>query len=201
MPTSPASPVASQRIADVLAATDPGRRAGSGCPDQAGGAGRRAEREPDPRPRGAADPGVARAGGPARQLRRLGRGDDPARPRPELPDPGADRAPAAAGRACRGSTDDDLARMREIQDAIEATDDVEEFLVLDRELHWTTYRRPPGAAARPDGRAAVGHHPALPARLHRGWPGGPRSWIIELRAPAADRGVERRDEPRQPETC
>ncbi len=32
-----------------------------------------------------------------------------------------------------------VARMRALQDQIEATDDVERFLVLDRELHWTSY--------------------------------------------------------------
>ena len=36
--------------------------------------------------------------------------------------------------------DADLERMSEIQDRIEANHDVEDFLVLDRELHWTTYR-------------------------------------------------------------
>lgn len=34
----------------------------------------------------------------------------------------------------------DFVRMVEIQERIEANDDVEEFLVLDRELHWATYR-------------------------------------------------------------
>jgi len=37
-------------------------------------------------------------------------------------------------------TDTDIAEMDDIQDRIEATSDVEEFLVLDRRLHWTTYR-------------------------------------------------------------
>ena len=36
-------------------------------------------------------------------------------------------------------TDDDVARMRSLQDDIEANDDVERFLVLDRELHWASY--------------------------------------------------------------
>jgi DNA-binding GntR family transcriptional regulator len=36
-------------------------------------------------------------------------------------------------------TDIDIAEMDDIQDRIEATSDVEEFLVLDRRLHWTTY--------------------------------------------------------------
>lgn len=37
--------------------------------------------------------------------------------------------------------DEDIAGLTEIQDRIERTDDVEEFLVLDRALHWATYRR------------------------------------------------------------
>jgi DNA-binding GntR family transcriptional regulator len=43
----------------------------------------------------------------------------------------------------------DIARMRDLQEQIEATDDVEEFLVLDRELHWASYRahRAPQLAA------------------------------------------------------
>ncbi len=36
-------------------------------------------------------------------------------------------------------TDAQVARMRDLQDEIEANDDVERFLVLDRELHWTSY--------------------------------------------------------------
>jgi DNA-binding GntR family transcriptional regulator len=36
-------------------------------------------------------------------------------------------------------TDAHLDRLEEIQREIEATDDVEEFLRLDREFHWTTY--------------------------------------------------------------
>ena len=32
-----------------------------------------------------------------------------------------------------------IATMRGLQDQIEATEDVERFLVLDRELHWTSY--------------------------------------------------------------
>jgi DNA-binding GntR family transcriptional regulator len=38
-------------------------------------------------------------------------------------------------------TDADIDELDGIQDQIEATTDVEEFLVLDRRLHWTTYRR------------------------------------------------------------
>ncbi len=36
-------------------------------------------------------------------------------------------------------TDAHVARMRSVQDDIEANEDVERFLVLDRELHWTSY--------------------------------------------------------------
>jgi DNA-binding GntR family transcriptional regulator len=36
---------------------------------------------------------------------------------------------------------DDLAELAEIQEQIERTDGVEEFLVLDRRLHWAMYRR------------------------------------------------------------
>jgi len=38
-------------------------------------------------------------------------------------------------------TDADIAELIDVQDRIERTDDVEEFLVLDRQLHWATYRR------------------------------------------------------------
>jgi DNA-binding GntR family transcriptional regulator len=37
-------------------------------------------------------------------------------------------------------SDDDIAEIAGLQDRIEQTDDVEEFLVLDRRLHWATYR-------------------------------------------------------------
>jgi DNA-binding GntR family transcriptional regulator len=37
-------------------------------------------------------------------------------------------------------TDDDLAELTDLQEGIERTDDVERFLVLDRRLHWLTYR-------------------------------------------------------------
>lgn len=36
-------------------------------------------------------------------------------------------------------TDAQVTRMRDLQDEIESTEDVERFLVLDRELHWTSY--------------------------------------------------------------
>ena len=38
-------------------------------------------------------------------------------------------------------TDADLDRMRSVQDDIESNDDVEQFLVLDREFHWLSYSR------------------------------------------------------------
>jgi DNA-binding GntR family transcriptional regulator len=38
-------------------------------------------------------------------------------------------------------TDSDLDAMRAIQDDIEANDDVERFLVLDRQFHWLSYSR------------------------------------------------------------
>ena len=38
-------------------------------------------------------------------------------------------------------TSDDVERMAAIQDEIEANDDVERFLALDREFHWTSYGR------------------------------------------------------------
>jgi DNA-binding GntR family transcriptional regulator len=39
-----------------------------------------------------------------------------------------------------GITTEDLAQLDELQERIEASADVEEFLVLDRALHWATYR-------------------------------------------------------------
>lgn len=38
-------------------------------------------------------------------------------------------------------TDSDVDQMRRVQDSIESNDDIERFLVLDRELHWLTYSR------------------------------------------------------------
>lgn len=38
-------------------------------------------------------------------------------------------------------SEDDIAELTRLQDRIEQAHDVEEFLVLDRELHWATYRR------------------------------------------------------------
>jgi DNA-binding GntR family transcriptional regulator len=75
-------------------------------------------------------------------------------------------------------TDEDIAELAEIQDRIERTPDVEQFLVLDRQLHWTVYR----------------HHDAhdLAAILNRLWDttqhyrraytrlaGERRSWVID----------------------
>ncbi|MFE2430365.1 GntR family transcriptional regulator [Streptomyces sp. NPDC059373] len=37
-------------------------------------------------------------------------------------------------------TDADITELAELQQHIEQTDDVEQFLVLDRQLHWATYR-------------------------------------------------------------
>lgn len=75
-------------------------------------------------------------------------------------------------------SDADLEQMVAIQDRIEDTEDVEEFLVLDRRLHWATYR---------------GHQaPQLAAMVARLWDvtqhyrreftrlaGRERSWIID----------------------
>ncbi len=90
-------------------------------------------------------------------------------------------------------TDADIAELRELQEAIEATDDVEEFLVLDRKLHWTSYR---------------GHQTALLATLvERLWDttqhyrrefirisGGPRSWVTNSEHRLLIEAIERRDE-------
>ncbi|WP_432853694.1 GntR family transcriptional regulator [Amycolatopsis sp. CA-161197] len=74
-------------------------------------------------------------------------------------------------------SDGDIDELEALEDRIEKTDDVEEFLVLDRQLHWTVYR----------------HHDAhdLAAILNRLWDttqhyrraftrlaGERRSWII-----------------------
>jgi DNA-binding GntR family transcriptional regulator len=47
--------------------------------------------------------------------------------------------PMALAESIPHLTDAHLDRLEEIQREIEATDDVEEFLRLDREFHWTTY--------------------------------------------------------------
>lgn len=49
--------------------------------------------------------------------------------------------PLALAESIAGLTDDDIARMEELQARIEESDDVEEFLRLDRELHQLTYHR------------------------------------------------------------
>lgn len=90
-------------------------------------------------------------------------------------------------------TEADIAELREIQQAIEATDDVEEFLVLDRKLHWTSYR---------------GHRTTLLATMvARLWDttqhyrrefmrisGGPRSWVTNSEHRLLIEAIERRDE-------
>jgi DNA-binding GntR family transcriptional regulator len=90
-------------------------------------------------------------------------------------------------------TDADLAELHDIQDAIEATEDVEEFLVLDRRLHWTSYR---------------GHRTTLLATMvERLWDttqhyrrefirisGGPRSWVTNSEHRLLIEAIERRDE-------
>jgi DNA-binding GntR family transcriptional regulator len=89
-------------------------------------------------------------------------------------------------------TEDDIAELHEIQDAIEASDDIEEFLVLDRRLHWTSYR---------------GHQTALLATMvERLWDttqhyrrefmrisGGPRSWVTNSEHRLLIEAIERRD--------
>lgn len=89
-------------------------------------------------------------------------------------------------------TDDDVAEMREIQDAIEATTGVEEFLDLDRRLHWTSYR---------------GHRTTLLGTMvERLWDttqhyrrefvrlsGGSGSWVINSEHRLLIEAIERRD--------
>jgi len=90
-------------------------------------------------------------------------------------------------------TDADVAELQKIQEAIEATDDVEEFLVLDRRLHWTSYR---------------GHQTTLLATMvERLWDttqhyrrefmrisgGGPRSWVTNSEHRLLIEAIERSD--------
>lgn len=89
-------------------------------------------------------------------------------------------------------TEADIAELHEIQHAIEATDDVEEFLVLDRRLHWASYRR---------------HQTTLLASMvERLWDttqhyrrefmrisGGPRSWVTNSEHRLLIEAIERRD--------
>ncbi|GAA1007946.1 GntR family transcriptional regulator [Acrocarpospora pleiomorpha] len=49
--------------------------------------------------------------------------------------------PLLLAESMRALTPDDLEELAGIQDRIEATEDVEEFLRLDRQLHWASYRR------------------------------------------------------------
>jgi DNA-binding GntR family transcriptional regulator len=48
--------------------------------------------------------------------------------------------PLLLAESAPGLTDDDLAELDELRTRIEQTEDVEQFLMLDRRLHWTTYR-------------------------------------------------------------
>ncbi len=90
-------------------------------------------------------------------------------------------------------TDADVAELTELQDAIEATEDVEEFLTLDRRLHWTSYR---------------GNDTTLLATLvERLWDttqhyrrafmhlsAGPRSWVTNSEHRLLIEAIERRDQ-------
>lgn len=72
----------------------------------------------------------------------------------------------------------DLEQMVAIQEQIEAHDDVEEFLVLDRQLHWTTYRRHQA----PQLAAMVGRLWDVTQHYRREFTrlaGRERSWIID----------------------
>ena len=99
--------------------------------------------------------------------------------------------------------DDDVAELRALQARIEANDDLETFMVLDRELHWRTY---------------AGHRtPQLAGMVERLWDttqhyrrefvrlsGGSKLLGDELRAQAPDRGhrasrhLDSRGHPRPP---
>jgi DNA-binding GntR family transcriptional regulator len=48
--------------------------------------------------------------------------------------------PLLLAESAPGLTDDDLAELDELRIRVEQTEDVEQFLMLDRRLHWTTYR-------------------------------------------------------------
>ncbi|WP_205752275.1 GntR family transcriptional regulator [Cryptosporangium phraense] len=48
--------------------------------------------------------------------------------------------PLLLAESMRATTPADVGELVELQERIEATDDVETFLVLDRQLHWATYR-------------------------------------------------------------
>ena len=49
--------------------------------------------------------------------------------------------PLLLGESLPRLTASDVAELEELQTEIERNDDVERFLVLDREFHWVTYRR------------------------------------------------------------
>jgi DNA-binding GntR family transcriptional regulator len=91
-------------------------------------------------------------------------------------------------------TEADIDEMKELQRAIEGTEDVEEFLVLDRALHWVSYRRHDA--------------PLLAAMVERLWDttqhyrrefirisGGPQSWVTTSEHRLLIEAVERGDEP------
>jgi DNA-binding GntR family transcriptional regulator len=48
--------------------------------------------------------------------------------------------PLLLAESAPGLSTQDIDELARLQDRIESNDDVEEFLVLDRELHWATYR-------------------------------------------------------------
>lgn len=86
----------------------------------------------------------------------------------------------------------DIAELHTIQERIEATDDVEEFLVLDRALHWASYR----------GNRA----PLLAGMVERLWDttqhyrrefirisGGPQSWVTSSEHRLLIEAIERGD--------
>ena len=89
-------------------------------------------------------------------------------------------------------TEADTAELRETQEAIEATADVEEFLALDRKLHWISYR---------------GHRTTLLATMvERLWDttqhyrrefvrlsGGSSSWVTNSEHRLLIEAIERRD--------
>lgn len=89
-------------------------------------------------------------------------------------------------------TDDDIAKMKAIQEAIEQTSEVEDFLVLDRKLHWLTYSR--------------NQAPQLAAMVERLWDttqhyrrefirltGGRRSWVTDSEHRLLIEAIERGD--------
>jgi DNA-binding GntR family transcriptional regulator len=89
-------------------------------------------------------------------------------------------------------TDADIRDLHEIQTEIESTDDIERFLVLDRALHWTSYR---------------GHQtPVLANMVERLWDttqhyrrefmriaGGPHAWVTNSEHRLLIEAIEQRD--------